>query len=120
GVSRAYCGKVEHPVDDDPRLAQIVFYLVPLWGVLHRSAQAPTEFLGLPIRFVPVHEFVAIAGGVAALTAFAWFVATRVQAWRDEIEAFCLKRGLHYVPISTETRWDQVVLYQMRRMGLVK
>ncbi|MEK9164138.1 MAG: DUF58 domain-containing protein [Chloroflexota bacterium] len=44
----------------------------------------------------------------------------RVQGWRDEIEAFCLKRGLHYVPISTETRWDQVVLYQMRRMGLVK
>lgn len=44
----------------------------------------------------------------------------RVQGWHDEIEAFCLKRGLHYVPISTETRWDQVMLYQMRRMGLVK
>ena len=44
----------------------------------------------------------------------------RVRGWRDEIEAFCLKRGLHYVPISTETRWDQVVLYQMTRMGLVK
>ncbi len=44
----------------------------------------------------------------------------RVQGWRDEIEAYCLKRGLHYVSISTETRWDQVVLFQMRRMGLVK
>jgi uncharacterized protein (DUF58 family) len=44
----------------------------------------------------------------------------RVQGWRDEIEAFCLKRGLHYVPISTDTKWDQIVLYQMRKMGLVK
>jgi hypothetical protein len=44
----------------------------------------------------------------------------RVQSWRDEIEAYCLKRGIHYVPVSTDTKWDQVVLYQMRKMGLVK
>lgn len=44
----------------------------------------------------------------------------RVQAWRDEIEAYCLKRGVHYVPVTTDVKWDQIVLYQMRRMGLVK
>ena len=44
----------------------------------------------------------------------------RVQGWRDEIEAHCLKRGVNYVPVTTSTKWDEVVLYQMRRMGLVK
>ncbi|MBM4422534.1 MAG: DUF58 domain-containing protein [Chloroflexi bacterium] len=44
----------------------------------------------------------------------------RVQSWRDEIEAHCLKRGAHYVPVTTDTKWDQIVLYQMRRMGIVK
>ncbi len=44
----------------------------------------------------------------------------RVQGWRDEIETHCLKRGVNYVPVTTSTKWDEVVLYQMRRMGLVK
>lgn len=44
----------------------------------------------------------------------------RVQGWRGEIEAYCLKRGIHYIPVTTDTKWDQVVLYQMRKMGLVK
>lgn len=44
----------------------------------------------------------------------------RVQTWRDEIEAACLKRGVHYVPVTTATTWDEVVLNQMRKLGLVK
>lgn len=44
----------------------------------------------------------------------------RVQAWRDEIEAHCLKRHINYLPISTATAWDELVLYQLRRRGLVK
>jgi uncharacterized protein (DUF58 family) len=44
----------------------------------------------------------------------------RVQAWRDEISGYCLKRGVHYVPVVTDVKWDQVVLFHMRRMGLVK
>lgn len=44
----------------------------------------------------------------------------RVQSWREEIEAYCLKRGIHYVPVTTDTKWDQIVLFHMRKMGLVK
>jgi uncharacterized protein (DUF58 family) len=44
----------------------------------------------------------------------------RLLAWQDEIEAYCLKRGMHYVPVVTSTAWDEVVLYQLRRRGLVK
>jgi len=44
----------------------------------------------------------------------------RVRAWQKEIEAFCLKRGLHYVPVTTDVAWDELVLYQLRQRGLVK
>ncbi len=44
----------------------------------------------------------------------------RVRAWQTEIEAFCLKRGLHYVPVTTDVAWDELVLYHLRQRGLVK
>ena len=44
----------------------------------------------------------------------------RVQGWRDEIESYCLKRGVHYVPVTTNTKWDEIVLHNMRKMGVVK
>jgi uncharacterized protein (DUF58 family) len=44
----------------------------------------------------------------------------RVAAWREDIEAHCLKRGVHYVPLGTDAAWERLVLYQLRRQGLVK
>jgi hypothetical protein len=44
----------------------------------------------------------------------------RVVAWRDEIQAYCLKRGMHYVPVVTSSAWDELVLYQLRQQRLVK
>jgi uncharacterized protein (DUF58 family) len=44
----------------------------------------------------------------------------RVSAWRDDIEAHCLKRGIHYVPVVTDTAWERLVLFQLRRRGLIK
>ncbi len=44
----------------------------------------------------------------------------RVQTWRAEIEAHCLKRGLHYVPVTTDVAWDELVLHQLRKRGLIK
>lgn len=44
----------------------------------------------------------------------------RVMAWRDDIEAYCLKRGMHYVPVTTDITWDELVLYHLRRRGLIK
>jgi hypothetical protein len=83
GVSQAYLGKAEHEVAADPRLEQAAFYGVPLAGLLHRSAQAPAEFLGMPLHFAPVPEWLAAAGGGAALAGVAWLAATRLRAWRQ-------------------------------------
>lgn len=44
----------------------------------------------------------------------------RLNDWRDEINAYCTKRGMHYVPVVTDSPWDQLVLHQLRRRGLVK
>jgi uncharacterized protein (DUF58 family) len=44
----------------------------------------------------------------------------RVLVWRAEIEAHCLKRGIHYVPVTTDVAWDELVLYQLRKRGLIK
>jgi uncharacterized protein (DUF58 family) len=44
----------------------------------------------------------------------------RVTSWRDEIEAYCLKRGIHYVPVTTSLAWDELVLFHLRQRGLVK
>jgi len=44
----------------------------------------------------------------------------RVAEWQDEIRAECSKRGVHYVFISTDTNLERVLLYDLRRMNLIK
>ncbi len=44
----------------------------------------------------------------------------RLEAWREGIRAECSRRGVHYLPVQTDTLWEKVILYDMRRLGLVK
>lgn len=44
----------------------------------------------------------------------------RVQEWRESIRAECSRRGMHYLPITTDTPWEKVILYDLRRLGVVK
>jgi uncharacterized protein (DUF58 family) len=44
----------------------------------------------------------------------------RLEAWREDIRAECTKRGIHYLPIVTDIVWEKVILYELRRIGLVK
>jgi uncharacterized protein (DUF58 family) len=44
----------------------------------------------------------------------------RLLAWRDEISAFSTKRGIHYATIETSTSWDELILFELRRLGVVK
>jgi uncharacterized protein (DUF58 family) len=44
----------------------------------------------------------------------------RVDAWCRDIEAYCLKRGIHYAGVSTGVEWDEMVLYHFRQRGLIK
>ena len=40
-------------VDEGPRSNTLVFYLLPLWGILKRSHQAPDAFLGIDMAKNP-------------------------------------------------------------------
>lgn len=44
----------------------------------------------------------------------------RLEAWRQEIRAECTRRGVHYLPLSTDFAWEKVILYELRKLGLVK
>jgi len=44
----------------------------------------------------------------------------RVNAWRDDLRADFLKRGVHYFPVVTSTPWEKVILHDLRRGGLLK
>ena len=66
----------------DPRLEYAVFYLVPLWGILHRAHQAPETFLGQPVWHPPVPAAaVDIVAGLA-LAGLVWWTIGRVVLWR--------------------------------------
>ncbi len=44
----------------------------------------------------------------------------RILAWRDTIRAECTRRNVQYLPLVTDMPWERVVLYDMRRLGVVK
>lgn len=44
----------------------------------------------------------------------------RLAKWRGEIAAACYARGMHYVSVETDTPFEQVVLSELRRAGVVR
>ncbi len=44
----------------------------------------------------------------------------RLAQWRDEIAGHTLARGVHYVSVETGTPWENIILYALRRAGVVK
>jgi len=74
--------------------------------------------LGGDLRLLDVEtgdpQEVTIDGGMRAL------YRSRLAAWRDEIRAACRARDVCYVPIETDTPFDRVVLYDLRRVGVVR
>ena len=44
----------------------------------------------------------------------------RLLAWRDDMAATCAARDAHYLAVETSTPWEQVVLYELRRAGIVR
>jgi uncharacterized protein (DUF58 family) len=44
----------------------------------------------------------------------------RVEEWRDSIRMECVRRNVHFIPVDTRTAWEKVILYELRRLGIVK
>lgn len=81
GISQGYRRKAGALVTEGERLSKLTFYLLPLWGILHRSHQAPATFLGLELKTLPVPGLLVDVVGAAALLTLAWWLAGRAAAW---------------------------------------
>jgi len=44
----------------------------------------------------------------------------RLEHWLDDIRDECGKRGVHYLMVQTDTPYEEVLLYELRRLGVVK
>jgi hypothetical protein len=103
GVAQIYRRKAGMPTVEDPRLYQAAFYLLPLWGILHRSHQDPGTFLGGPLTVIPVPEIVVRAVAVATILTLGAWTLGRVAAWqRGELPAaHTLYVGSHVAMFAT-------------------
>lgn len=81
GVGQAYRRKAGSLVVESEWFAKAAFYLLPIWGILHRSHQAPELFLGMELRVIPVPALAVEIVGYCALAGVAWWLAGRIIAW---------------------------------------
>lgn len=44
----------------------------------------------------------------------------RLETWREDIRIEVMRRGGHYIFISTDQPWERFILQDLRRMGLIK
>jgi uncharacterized protein (DUF58 family) len=91
-------------------------YEVALIHVLSPDEVEPP--LAGDLRLVDVEtgtaQEVSIDGGMRDL------YIKRVHEWREDIRAECVRRNVHFVPVETSTPWEKVILYDLRRLGIVK
>ncbi len=48
------------------------------------------------------------------------FYLSRLTAWRDEVAALCVGRGVHYLMVETSVPWEELILYDLRRLQVVR
>jgi hypothetical protein len=85
GIAQAYRRK---NTDAQPLTAfdTIVFYAIPVAGVLLRSAENPDTFLMAPIRMIPIPGLIAEASVVVALAlVVAWWARALLQVRNGQI-----------------------------------
>jgi len=103
GIERAYRRKAAGAVAGDPRLARWALYLLPLWGILYRSYQAPETFLGLELRTLRVpYWLVAVSAVVALAVLAAWSTQVVRALWAgDRLQAHTLYVLSHSVVFAS-------------------
>lgn len=86
GVEQIYWRRSGGTGERRDRATWAVIYGVPLWGIVHRSAQAQPHFLDMEISYLPVAAWMDTAAAVGALTAVACWLVLRVgEALRGEL-----------------------------------
>lgn len=80
GISRVYRGKDPKAKYETGWFDQAIFYSVPVFGILARSAEQQPTFIGLELWSVPVPPIVAQVSGIVAAGLLACWLAARIRA----------------------------------------
>ena len=83
GISRMYARKVLPAAPTGAALFGVT-YLLPLWGILHRSAQQPDTFLGLDLLTLPIPWSLVNVAAVVALVCLAVWLPSEIAAVRRD------------------------------------
>jgi hypothetical protein len=82
GLAQQYRRQAGGLTWDSVRLSEITLWSVPVWGLLHRCAQRPDEFLFQDFWLPPVPRTVVYAVGCIAAALWLFWIYTRVAAYR--------------------------------------
>lgn len=44
----------------------------------------------------------------------------RLDEWQNEIAAYCSRRHIHYIPVTTTLSWEKLIVQTLREKGIVK
>jgi hypothetical protein len=82
GIAQIYRRKAGGLGSEPALLTKAAIYLLPLWGILHRSWQKPATFLGMEIKTLPVALPIVQGAAVLALAGIGWWLCQQAVAWR--------------------------------------
>jgi hypothetical protein len=79
GIERVYRAKAGATAGGDvpgtSGVTKAALYLLPLWGILYRSYQAPESFLAVPVKTLPVpRPLLVVVAAVAIASVGVWIV----------------------------------------------
>jgi hypothetical protein len=80
GISRIYRGKDPAALYEDGWLDQGIFYCLPIWGILSRSAEQNERFIGLELWSFPVPPVIVTLVGYLSVGLLLFWLVRRVQA----------------------------------------
>lgn len=103
GIAQAYRRKSARNPQALTKLDTVLFYALPIAGVMHRSAQEVESFLGMPIRMLPMPaELAAGAVILAVILVVCWIGQTVVSARRGQVSLpYALYQLTHHLIFFT-------------------
>ncbi len=82
GIARAYRRRAHGGQSHPDRLSDLLIYVFPLWGYIHRAVEEQDRFYGMPLHLPDVAPIVEYGLATVALTALA------VWSWRRVFRPF--------------------------------
>ncbi len=79
GVGQVYKKKSGVSFTQSDLLSKAAIYALPLWGIIHRSNQAPETFLGMEVKVFILPAMIETIAGVLAAVSVVWW---GIDRWR--------------------------------------